>query len=472
MRGGLIVAALALAALAAWLFWAPGDRPRAARPRFALPERESADPEPEAPDLIDRVEVGFKKLESRPEVVVEGRVRDPEGEPVAGAEIRIDRDVKARTASDGRFSFRWPKRDSRVSLTIRHPAYLDAEESFARGDDVDITLDPGHAVAGRLAFIGGEPLPHCRVVAKNYGAGLPTEEASATTDDNGRFRVTGLREGKVVVGCNVGHSRVSQWVESGADDVLLLYPRTVLRVDLRRPDGARALGASVDMRWKDTMREGFREWNCDELIELPVVVSVQPGLDVELRAHAKGYRPLSRTIRATSTTPHLRDESIAFEPSGGASVVLDVWTGEGGRPEEILVEVVGTLRRMPRNGTRPIRLDDFDQGPVLLRVYPVRQMYLVRELKVVATEDPQPVRVELPRGALLHVHWPAADAMDLWPAGATHPIPMWRLTDFSPRGRIPEGAYTVKAYIRKKLVREEEITVRAGRENRFDWSEE
>ena len=157
-------------------------------------------------------------------VVLAGRVSDPEGNPIEGAEVWVDRSLAARSSiggssSRGRAGLRDEPRTARsgadgtfevrglapgdVAVTVRAPGR--ATENIdpirlargARPDPVEIVLGPGATISGRLVRRTGGGATGYFINTRSQrkpsdGPGNP----SAMPEADGTFRIEGLREGE------------------------------------------------------------------------------------------------------------------------------------------------------------------------------------------------------------------------------------------------------------------------------------
>ena len=157
-------------------------------------------------------------------VVLTGRVSDPEGNPIGGAEVSAGRSFAIRSSSGGsltrvRAEMREAPRTARsgsdgtfelrglapggVSVTVKAPGR--STESVdpvrlvrgARSDPVEVVLRPGATISGRLVRRTGGGAQGYFVRALNprepsEGPGTP----AATSEADGAFRIEGLRAGE------------------------------------------------------------------------------------------------------------------------------------------------------------------------------------------------------------------------------------------------------------------------------------
>lgn len=157
-------------------------------------------------------------------VVLTGRVSDPDGNPIAGAEVSAGRSFSVRSSSGGsltrvRVEMMEAPRTARsggdgafelrglapggVSVTVKAPGRATETvdpvllERGARPDPVEIVLGPGATISGRIVRRTGEGASGYFVLAQNPqkpSGGRGT--TSATPEADGTFRIEGLRAGE------------------------------------------------------------------------------------------------------------------------------------------------------------------------------------------------------------------------------------------------------------------------------------
>jgi len=137
-----------------------------------------------------------------PALVVRGQVRDPEGRPVADADVRARtagwggrswkpgrRVLRVLTGPEGRFRIPAHKTEA-VELRVEAPGFAPTELLRADAelaDPLDIVLRPGAAVAGRAVEPDGAPLPG---VAVRIFEGLEPDGRWVSREDRGVARET------------------------------------------------------------------------------------------------------------------------------------------------------------------------------------------------------------------------------------------------------------------------------------------
>ena len=126
-----------------------------------------------------------------------GRVLDRDKKPIAGASVTTSeqKDDPVRTSSDGTFTLRL--KEGTYDLLVSASGYasksLRAQKVLARNEPLEITLDPGVEVSGRVTR-GGEPVEGVAVFLTGGDA-----DARAQTGSDGAFRIADLAPGELVL---------------------------------------------------------------------------------------------------------------------------------------------------------------------------------------------------------------------------------------------------------------------------------
>jgi RNA polymerase sigma factor (sigma-70 family) len=165
------------------------------------------------------------------EVSFRGRVVGPDGKAVAGAPVYVQAAVgapieRARTAADGRFTFRLRPgevldQDKRVAHAFQvvaaadgfGPAWISANDTTS-ADNVTLRLVKDDAIEGRIVTQEGKPVAGAQVRVLSMGTspygqmtlggddhlygGVPRHPQTVSTDGDGRFRLTGVGRGRIV----------------------------------------------------------------------------------------------------------------------------------------------------------------------------------------------------------------------------------------------------------------------------------
>ncbi len=176
-----------------------------------------------------------------PPTVVAGTVNDQEGNPVPNATVEADiqffsewgygyldldeyNGMAATTDAKGRFLFEKIPEGARLHLAIKHKQYVThdtwdewhADEQPVRAGtrDFNVTLNRGGSIEGQL-MLNGKPYKQRNVPV------ITKSDSWDFTDDEGRFTLTGLSEGRYVV-----YARYDTLAETG----LVCMPRADIDV--------------------------------------------------------------------------------------------------------------------------------------------------------------------------------------------------------------------------------------------------
>lgn len=142
-------------------------------------------------------------LTLRPAAVVRGRVRDPNGEPLAAAEVLVldgeepSSSPAAQDTSDAEGRYRLnglaPGKRTVFARHDRFPATAVTVELVEGENPLDLTFPAGVDVAGRLLDENGEPVVGVAVLLT--GAGQLVRPPFSRTDRDGRFRFEQVPDG-------------------------------------------------------------------------------------------------------------------------------------------------------------------------------------------------------------------------------------------------------------------------------------
>lgn len=250
------------------------------------------------------------RVELTPARTLSGRVTGNDGKPVAGAILvwnpgQIE-ERSGGTDTDGRFwipkltpgvadlRVQAPAHRSRLLRGIRIPA-------AAHPDPLEIVLDEGEALEGRVTDRRGEPVAGAwvKVDARwEQSSDLPEEARGIeplTTGPDGRFFLGGLAEGTYEVGAgrNPWQVTVETVVEvrSGTNAIeLSLGPESEVSGRVQAQDGAPVAGAQVHLQSADPQVYGFSAVSApDGSFYFPFVT---PGR-FQVEASRKGYTAAS-----------------------------------------------------------------------------------------------------------------------------------------------------------------------------------
>lgn len=209
-------------------------------------------------------EVAELALEVPPGFDVSGRVEDPEGRPVAGAEILLRApvaslaEVHPATTSDleGRFRLRALPPDGLPDVSARAPGFAPTPRLIlvsSEGADTEVVLrfpGPGGELVARVTGPDGAPLAGARVLfgdEREFSQFTTPEGFQAwrwstrttATDDEGRFAMAGLPTGRRAL--QVRAAGCAPW--RGEAEV---FAGRTATVDVRLDSAARLSGRVVD----------------------------------------------------------------------------------------------------------------------------------------------------------------------------------------------------------------------------------
>lgn len=211
------------------------------------------------------------------------RVIDPEGEPETEGQLNLFGDgfpVPLEAGEPGEFTTA-AAAAGHHTLRVTCPGAVIQEIPVdlvaGEAQELDVRLDRGLSLSGVLVDDAGAPVAgQTMIIGRHWSAAgeLSLSEARATTDDEGRFSVSGLCEGPHGVILVVGRHDVPDTfrLEPPGDDIRIVVMRKAgLRALLRLPAGS-AAPEQVAVRIGFTMESGVGwsghsyAWNDGELV--------------------------------------------------------------------------------------------------------------------------------------------------------------------------------------------------------------
>jgi len=168
---------------------------------------------------------------------VEGRVSNSRGEPVAGATLRVG-PSRGESDPDGYYRLEGVA-PGPAELELRHPAHARTVRALEiePGTNVEnVVLEAGFEVAGRVLASSGEAIEGARVELVNEAA-WERRRLSATSDDEGHFRLEDVAEGRYRVAV-----AKAGWAEADPGRSLRVEDGPVEGVELRLEPAARVHG--------------------------------------------------------------------------------------------------------------------------------------------------------------------------------------------------------------------------------------
>ena len=280
-----------------------------------------------------------------------GRALGPGGEPLPGVRVRVRRagghwqDATHATDASGRYRHVTRETGSwRAALEIDGLGTARAGPVEVPGPGVftlpDLCLAGEGVVAGRVAFRDGSPAGGIPVVARldrrRGGRGAEGTvpglvRGTATTDEQGRFGIRGLRPGWFVVEAPDGTSGGGTAnAATGGEEVLLVLDLHRMRIRVCDPRGRALPAADLGMRWVD---QAFRPIGRASVLETDGSKSLwlSPGRRLIVAGHAPGHTVAEAEV-LVPTTPLSCDVDLVLRPCGDATGTLRVLlTDERGR---------------------------------------------------------------------------------------------------------------------------------------------
>jgi hypothetical protein len=271
-----------------------------------------------------------------------GVVVDEDGKPVAGAEVNPSIEFEKRpgdnqqfgtgdrvtTDANGRWSYSSvPDTDQEVQAEIHHPDVMPGWNQLARatyeleeGEEphAEIRMSRGIALTGRVVDETGEP-----IVGAKLRSQISNVLRQATTDNDGKFALTGCKAGptRVVISAP-GKATMLEIVDADADMQPLeftMQPGGHLRIRVLDPDGNPSPKARVFLQeWKGHVNyfefdhintyadeNGVWEWNEAPLDEFVADISPRQGMQLpgqKFKARAEEYVvKLNRPLEISGT---------------------------------------------------------------------------------------------------------------------------------------------------------------------------
>jgi RNA polymerase sigma factor (sigma-70 family) len=303
-------------------------------------------------------------------VTVAGRVLDPDGRPVAGAELRLLGQARAKSGPDGRFRFAFDRAEANASHLgwrsepWRFVPVVAAAKGYGPDWQTPAALDKGELtlrlvkddvpVKGRVRDLQGRPVVGASVgvasvqakgdrhLFEHAWAGLP---ANVTTDQDGRFVLTGIGRDRTVslhiAGPAIEFKSVSASTATpaGATIDLVVGPCKPIEGTVRARDTGKPLaGVTVSARVlvdniiaypysAVTDRNGrYRIWGMPK------------GPGYEVRAKAGPGLPYVRRTKRVGDTESLKPITVDFELRHGVPVRFRIIDLETRKPLHGLVQ--------------------------------------------------------------------------------------------------------------------------------------
>ena len=212
-----------------------------------------------APDSSEAMRQGKATLVIRRGVSLQGTVLTPDGQPLAGADVRLScggasQDIAAaKTGAAGGFSFGGLTPGRRADLLAQHPSFAPtpARVDLAGGTtEVTIRLKPPVRLVGRVVDLRGKPVARARIRTEFWGRSRLLDW-HAEADGDGRFSWDGApaEEFELRVGGRGCMSLMRYPVQASDEPVEIILP-PILEVRGKVTDATtkRALG-DCEVSW-------------------------------------------------------------------------------------------------------------------------------------------------------------------------------------------------------------------------------
>ena len=285
---------------------------------------------------------------ARSEATIRGVVLGPDGRPLAGAVVAIERSAATRvvTDPDGAFVLEGLAPDTHA-ITAEYPGLPGEQREVAAGrQDVRIQLRRGSLLAGVVDGIGGRGAGLCWVWARSTNDqtedGQPARSVCAAA---GAFELRGLRPGGYDLFATAIDGR-----SGGLANIQLSEGQERRGLQVRVGDGLTVIGSVVDLESRKPIasariRARLEPTSLEVLADAAGrfrIEGVPRGDDINLEVEAPGFMP----NRQTRPSP-ARGDSLDF----GALPLLTERPGPPGTGRAGLIVTIGKDGRISVQGT-------------------------------------------------------------------------------------------------------------------------
>jgi uncharacterized protein (DUF2249 family) len=285
-------------------------------------------------------------------------------------------------------------------VTARSPAAAPVAAPLDLGV---VTLKRGFTLRGLVESDLGEPLPGVALTTFPTPMASQTETFRAQSKEDGRFEMTGLREGEVLVAPRLkGHYSENLTLSAGDQDVRIVMPRVgSIAGRLVNERGEPVKGASVALRGKGRLAGrglGSRTFQTSDFVwdELPPVVA-------HLRITARGYR--AKTLEDISIASGQTTEMGEIVLDQGRTLSGRVFDGKGAPIAQagVVARLTGTYDQV---GEMSDAQGQFSIGGLLSGTTDVEASAtgyapLSTKVEITSDADPEPLRLVLDKGGLV-----------------------------------------------------------------------
>jgi hypothetical protein len=291
----------------------PKEAP-ATPPSPAVPPRpEPAKPQPEAPLVVTTNVPGAS-------VSVWFSVTG-EGKSPPSMEAKADERGRAE------FALGFPRAILHTAAVTASAPGWTTVHAWSKGEDVELELETGFDVSGRVTFPDGRPARGVRLSWRF--------KSEAATDEAGRYVLGGLPEGKVTIESrDLGEDRT---VSAGSTGVDFVMKRHVVQLRIRDEGGRFVPADHFDLR---TTGEGAVWSSGGGTRDEPITACVSPGEKITAACRAEGY--MNGVLETTlGKEPDFHEMAIVMKrPGPPGSLALTVKTDADPQPSLAIVTLL------------------------------------------------------------------------------------------------------------------------------------
>lgn len=414
-----------------------------------------------------------------PGAVIEGRVFSPSGQPLVGAEVGVSDPTmdfffgEATTDGDGRFRLEGIAPGTRA-VQAEHKSYRRAvrELEVRLGENsIDLRLEGGVEISGRVVDEGGAPVANARVTLR--AGPMSWNQPDATSGADGSYTLDGVADGTYnVVADKEGFARSRDGVE------VTVAGNSVAGIELKLSAGGAIVGQLSGLDFADLSK--VRIWLAGSRQSGQVspdggyrIDHVGPGEHRVTASLAGGSRQAEGRVTLEPGAPEAR---LDLEFEGGHLLTGRVLrNGEAARGLHVSLSGAGsTGRRGDTDHEGRFRFEGLDAGTYELEVYGYNTGARHRESVELSTD--RDVLIQLQTVAVsgrvvdAEDQSPIANAQVLLLAAQQDETAPWQNTDTNTDSRgvfrlrdVAEGSWKVRAVQEGYGPEEVDIQVDSGR---------
>lgn len=185
-------------------------------------------------------------------------------------------EVKADERGQAEIVLPFPRNDLKVAAVTASAAGWTTVHAWSKGEDLELKLETGFDVAGRVTFPDGRPARGVRISTRG--------RVEVSTDEAGRYILDGLPEGEVTIESHdLGEERK---VPAGATGVDFVMKRHLVQLRIRDEEGRFVAVECFDLK---TTGEGAVWTVGGHDGGTPISACVAPGAKLTFACRAAGY---------------------------------------------------------------------------------------------------------------------------------------------------------------------------------------